>query len=86
MAIILNRLKDQLPVASHLASRQNGEFCCILTTKPLWCHQNSGGHRKATTPDMCRQMGEALAVLHQTLQTLTLHKTMALNYILASGA
>ena len=47
----------------------------------------SGGHPKATTPDMCRQMGEALAVLHQTLQTLTPAQNYGVElYPLASGA
>ena len=71
MAIILNRLKDQLPVAAPLAAK-NGEFLLYFDNKAIVVSPKlSGGHPKATTPDMCRQMGEALAVLHQTLQTLT---------------
>lgn len=71
MAIILNRLKDQLPVAAPLAAK-NGEFLLYFDNKAIVVSPKlSGGHPKATTPDMCCQMGEALAVLHQTLQTLT---------------
>lgn len=71
MAIILNRLKDQLPVAAPLQAN-NGEFLLYFDNKAITLAPKlSGGHPNATTPDMCRQMGQALATLHQTLQTLT---------------
>lgn len=71
MAIILNRLKDQLPVAAPLAAN-NGEFLLYFDNKAITVAPKlAGGHPKATTADMCRQMGHALATLHQTLQTLT---------------
>lgn len=75
MAIILNRLKDQLPVAAPLQAK-NGDFLLYFDNKAITVAPKlSGGHPPVTksgnTPDMCRQMGEALATLHQTLQTLT---------------
>lgn len=76
MAIILNQLKDDLPVAPPLAKtrkKQDGSDDYIIhyedkaiTLVPCL----SGAHPTATTPKMCEDMGIALAILHKTLQTL----------------
>ncbi|WP_227430288.1 homoserine kinase [Psychrobacter sp. I-STPA6b] len=73
MAVILNQLKGQLPVASPLAKVNNPkEFVAYFDNKAITLVPKlSGTHPKVATIDMCEQMGEALAVLHQTLSTLT---------------
>lgn len=71
MAMILDKLKDSLPVACPLKA-DNGEFLLYFDNKAiLVLPKLSGQHPTDTTPDMCRQMGEALAKLHLSLQTLT---------------
>lgn len=77
MAIILNKLKGQLPVAAPLAKTAS-----LATDKPDYLIQYedkaitlvpclSGSHPKKTTASMCHTMGQALATLHNTLQDLT---------------
>lgn len=71
MAIILDKLNGKLPVACPLKA-DNGEFLLYFNNKAiLVLPKLSGKHPTDTTTDMCRQMGEALATLHLTLQTLT---------------
>lgn len=72
MAIILNQLKQQLPVAAPLAKINNkNEYIVYFDNKAITLAPKlSGCHPTSTTVDMCRQMGCALAVLHETLQTL----------------
>lgn len=72
MAIILNRLKNQLPVAAPLAKAHNpNEYILYYDNKAITIAPKlSGKHPTETTEKMCQQMGEALAVLHETLQTL----------------
>lgn len=73
MAMILDKLKDSLPVACPLKA-DNGEFLLYFDNKAiLVLPKLSGQHPTETTPDMCRQMGEALAKLHLSLQTLTIY-------------
>lgn len=81
MATILNKLSDKLPVAAplavqntHSAAKANGKSDYLInyenkaiTLVPCL----SGTHPTKTTVSMCRTMGEALAVLHNTLQSLT---------------
>ncbi len=76
MAIILNQLKDDLPVAPPLAKlrkKSDGSEDYIIhyedkaiTLVPCL----SGSHPTTSTENMCYDMGQALAVLHKTLQTL----------------
>lgn len=71
MAIILDKLKDKLPVAAPLQAN-NGEFLLYFDNKAITLAPKlSGGHPTHITADMCHQMGQALATLHDTLQTLT---------------
>ncbi len=71
MAIILDKLKDQLPVAAPCKAK-NGEFLQYFDNKAIVVAPKlSGRHPQHITQEMCRQMGEALAKLHQNLQTLT---------------
>lgn len=72
MAIILNQLKQQLPVAAPLAKINNkNEYIVYFDNKAITLAPKlSGCHPTSTTVDMCWQMGYALAVLHETLQTL----------------
>ncbi|WP_394261153.1 homoserine kinase [Moraxella boevrei] len=71
MALILNALKDNLPVAYPLKAN-NGEFLLYFENKAiLMLPKLTGKHPSDITTDMCRQMGQALAKLHLQLQTLT---------------
>lgn len=77
MATILNRLNGLLPVAAPLAQTKtnaNAKLSYLIqyenkaiTLVPCL----SGTHPEKTTATMCRTMGEALAKLHNTLQSLT---------------
>lgn len=75
-AVILNRLKDLLPVAAPLAKTRldadgSKDYLIHYESKAITlvpCLQ--GVHPQSVTIAMCRQMGEALAVLHQSLQSL----------------
>ena len=77
MATILNRLNGLLPVAAPLAQTNTD---ANATPSYLIEYENkaitlvpclSGTHPEKTTATMCRTMGEALAKLHNTLQSLT---------------
>lgn len=71
MAIILDKLQTKLPVAAPLKAN-NGEFLLYFDNKAITLAPKlSGGHPKQISADMCYQMGQALATLHDTLQTLT---------------
>ncbi|ELA09249.1 homoserine kinase [Moraxella macacae 0408225] len=70
MALILANLNDKLPVACPLKA-DNGEFLLYFDNKAiLLLPKLSGKHPTDITPDMCYQMGHALATLHETLKTL----------------
>lgn len=70
MAIILNKLKDKLPVATPLKAN-NGEFLLYFDNKAITLAPKlSGNHPTHITSDMCMQMGQALATLHDGLKTL----------------
>lgn len=78
MATILNRLKDTLPVAAPLAKvapdadGSSPYYMALYEGKAITLVPClSGGHPKHTTADMCYSMGEALATLHNVLQSLT---------------
>ncbi|WP_019672041.1 homoserine kinase [Psychrobacter lutiphocae] len=82
MATILNRLKGSLPVAAPLARTDAQSTDPNSKTDELYLikYQNKaitlvpclpGVHPKQTTTDMCHNMGQALATLHNTLQSLT---------------
>ncbi|PID36880.1 MAG: homoserine kinase, partial [Pseudomonadales bacterium] len=77
MAIILNQLKNDLPVAPPLAKTKkkadgSDDFLIHYEDKAITLVPClSGSHPTVTTPAMCEDMGKALATLHQTLQTLT---------------
>lgn len=76
MAVILNQLKDRLPVAAPLAKtrrKENGDADYLIhyenkaiTLVPCL----AGSHPTETSLTMCEKMGEALAILHNTLQEL----------------
>lgn len=71
MAIILDRLKTDLPVAAPKRAT-NGEFLLYFDNKAITLAPKLvGSHPTTIDRDMCRQMGEALAVLHERLQDLT---------------
>lgn len=71
MAMILDKLQDKLPVACPLKA-DNGEFLLYFDNKAiLLLPKLSGSHPSHISLQMCYQMGEALAILHKTLQTLT---------------
>lgn len=71
MAIILNCLKDKLPVAAPL-SADNGESLIYFDNKAIVLSPKlSGSHPQTITTDMCHQMGNALATLHDALKTLS---------------
>ncbi|PNK60859.1 homoserine kinase [Psychrobacter sp. FDAARGOS_221] len=77
MAAILNRLKGTLPVAAPLAKstpKADGSPDYLIqyedkaiTLVPCL----SGGHPQQISAAMCRSMGQALATLHNELQSLT---------------
>lgn len=77
MAIILNQLKDELPVAPPLAKTKkkadgSDDYLIHYEDKAITLVPClSGSHPTVTTPAMCQDMGKALAVLHKTLQSLT---------------
>lgn len=81
MAIILNQLKNDLPVAPPLAKVKKTAHGNTDTGDDYLIHYEdkaitlvpclSGTHPTTTTPTMCEDMGKALAILHKTLQTLT---------------
>lgn len=77
MATILNRLKGTLPVAAPLAKKArkadgSADYLIQYENKAITLVPClSGGHPDKTTPSMCYSMGQALATLHNTLQSLT---------------
>jgi len=81
MATILNKLSGKLPVAAPLAikssateANQDGsaEYLIHFEGKAITLVPClAGTHPTKTTPSMCRTMGQALAVLHNSLQSLT---------------
>lgn len=81
MAIILNQLRDDLPVAPPLAkTNKKADGQAPTDSDYIINYENkaitlvpclTGTHPTATTPKMCEDMGKALAILHKTLQTLT---------------
>ncbi|OOR89605.1 homoserine kinase [Moraxella caviae] len=77
MATVMHALKDKLPIAAPLikltAKGENiGEDCVMRYENKaiLLVPKLAGKHPAATTEAMCYSMGEALAILHNTLQTL----------------
>ena len=77
MAVILNQLDGKLPVAAPLAlldlGADSAEKCYVIrydnkaiTLVPCL----AGAHPQQTTQAMCHEIGAALAMLHETLQTL----------------
>lgn len=76
MATILNKLKDQLPVAAPLPkaaslSKNKPDYLIQYENKAITLVPClSGSHPQQTTESMCRTMGKALATLHNTLQSL----------------
>ncbi|MFK3990621.1 homoserine kinase [Psychrobacter sp. NPDC064578] len=77
MAIILNQLDGNLPVAAPLAlldlGADSAEKCYVIqydnkaiTLVPCL----AGSHPQQTTQAMCHEIGAALAMLHETLQAL----------------
>lgn len=71
MAVILNHLKQHLPVACPLKNKQN-QFLLNFDNKAILISPKlSGQHPHEITLDMCVQMGRALATLHETLKTLS---------------
>lgn len=77
MAVILNQLDGELPVAAPLAlldlGADSAEKCYVIrydnkaiTLVPCL----AGAHPQQTTQAMCHEVGAALAMLHETLQAL----------------
>lgn len=77
MATIMHALKDSLPIAPPLikmtAKGQDIGSDCVMQYENkaiLVVPKLDGKHPTATTPAMCQAMGQALATLHKTLETL----------------
>jgi len=81
MAVILNQLDGELPVAAPLAliednigNNENSEdkrYVIRYEDKAITIVPClSGAHPQQTTPAMCHEIGAALAMLHETLQAL----------------
>lgn len=77
MATVMHALKDKLPIAPPLikltAKGNNvGEDCVMRYENKaiLVVPKLAGKHPTTTDEPMCFEMGKALAVLHETLQTL----------------
>lgn len=77
MATVMHTLKDKLPIAAPLIKQTaTGEHIgkdCVMRYENkaiLIVPKLAGSHPAQTTQAMCQEMGRALAVLHQTLQTL----------------
>lgn len=77
MAVILNQLKDKLPVAAPLAKTRKAadgsdDYLIHYENKAITLVPClSGQHPTQITRHMCWQMGEALARLHQSLASLS---------------
>lgn len=81
MASILNQLAGKLPVAAPLAKKSlsineqqgnSAEYLILYDNKAITLVPClSGTHPTKTTISMCQTMGQALAVLHNTLQSLS---------------
>ncbi|WP_298973612.1 homoserine kinase [uncultured Psychrobacter sp.] len=81
MAVILNQLDGELPVAAPLAliedsmgNNENSEdkrYVIRYEDKAITIVPClAGAHPQQTTPAMCHEIGAALAMLHETLQAL----------------
>ncbi|UNU72650.1 homoserine kinase [Moraxella nasovis] len=77
MATVMHALNKHLPIATPLTKRTakgvNVGSDCVMRYENkaiLVVPKLDGIHPKATTLAMCEQMGQALAILHDTLQTL----------------
>lgn len=81
MAVILNQLDGELPVAAPLAliedsmgNNENSEdkrYIIRYEDKAITIVPClAGAHPQETTPTMCHEIGAALAMLHETLQAL----------------
>ncbi|WP_299067474.1 homoserine kinase [uncultured Psychrobacter sp.] len=81
MAVILNQLDGELPVAAPLAliedsmgNNENSEdkrYVIRYEDKAITIVPClAGAHPQETTPAMCHEIGAALAMLHETLQAL----------------
>lgn len=77
MATVMHALKDSLPIAPPLikmtAKGQDIGSDCVMRYENkaiLIVPKLDGKHPTATTVAMCREMGQALATLHKTLETL----------------
>ena len=77
MATVMHALKDSLPIAAPLikmtAKGENIGADCVMRYENkaiLIVPKLDGKHPVATTTAMCREMGQALATLHKTLETL----------------
>lgn len=77
MAAVLNQLDGNLPVAAPLAKKTlkkdgSADYLIHYENKAITLVPClSGTHPTKTTASMCRTMGQALAVLHNSLQSLT---------------
>ena len=77
MATVMHALQDKLPIAPPLvkltAKGDDIGSDCVMRYENkaiLVVPKLSGSHPTATDTAMCRTMGQALATLHETLQTL----------------
>ncbi|OOS03549.1 homoserine kinase [Moraxella cuniculi DSM 21768] len=77
MATVMHTLKDKLPIAAPLIKKTAkgkhiGEDCIMRYENKaiLVVPKLSGSHPSQTSESMCHQMGQVLAVLHDTLTTL----------------
>lgn len=77
MATIMHALKDSLPIAPPLikmtAKGQDIGSDCVMRYENkaiLMVPKLEGKHPTTTTNQMCQDMGQALAILHKTLETL----------------
>ncbi|MBO1531973.1 homoserine kinase [Psychrobacter sp. F1192] len=79
MAVILNQLDGKLPVAAPLAIVEPESSNANIDSRYVISYQGkgitlvpclAGAHPQQTTQAMCHDVGAALAMLHETLQTL----------------
>ena len=79
MAVILNQLDGKLPVAAPLAIVKSESSSANIDSRYVISYQGkgitlvpclAGAHPQQTTQAMCHDVGAALAMLHETLQTL----------------
>lgn len=77
MSTVMHALKDSLPIAPPLIKKTAkgkaiGEDCVMRYENKaiLIVPKLAGKHPSTTTAHMCAEMGQALATLHKTLETL----------------